>query len=263
MKRPRRYVKLEAQGHVFRVRRAGQTHHGGGVRGKVRGMSAGSRRRLLEKLARLDITRVHPLFITLTYADIWPDDNGARQDLENLFKRLERRYPKVSWIWRLEHQDRGAPHLHMIVLGVPYLPVERLRRLWSAVIAYSGQQRLQVDVQAIRSWKGVMFYAAKYIAKLPEGAGGAAPVQLDNLTYLPVDSETFGRVWGIMGAERLPWATLIVYARPVGQWFYQLKYLAGQQWAPAGDGAEGFMLYVDDPGAWLDLARTLDQAGSP
>lgn len=257
MRVPQRYVKLESQGHVLRVERPEQPRSGGGARGVVRGFSDASRRRLLEKLGRLDIAPGKAIFITVTYADTWPDDNGTRADLDALFKRIRRRYPRAALIWRLERQQRGAPHLHMIVLGVPYLPVARLRDLWASVIDYKGAKRLQVSIERIRTWRGVIGYAAKYIAKRSGGDGGEAPPLLDNGTYRAVASETSGRVWGILGADALPWAPLRALQLAFGPWFMGLKEEAGSQWAPAGEGDGGFMLYDDRPGRWLDLALLL------
>lgn len=253
----RELIGYEEQGHVVRYHRPGLPRHGGGKRGKVVGISAGSRHRLLEKIARLKTDGHLPLFLTLTYPADFPDDDTARQHLENLFLRLQRRYKNIALLWRIEPQARGAPHFHCMVWGVNYLPAAYLRRVWASTIGYRGTVELRVGVEKIRSWRGVLRYVGKYIAKR-EGVQGAPPPVTLSMSHISASQPTTqGRAWGIMGADRLPWDTLTTKTWPIGPWWLQIKALAAQQYVKAGDGPGGFMLFVEQPGAWREFTEGL------
>lgn len=93
---------------------------GGGIRADIKCWSAGSRRRLLYRMASLDFRRLSRTwggrfaFVTLT----WRDDPGpvevARQR-NHFLQRLGDRLGARRWVWKLEFQRRGAPHLHLLV----------------------------------------------------------------------------------------------------------------------------------------------------
>jgi hypothetical protein len=162
-------------------------------RGKVCGLSAGSRRRLQRRLASInrDVAGL-PLFVTLTYPGEWSDDGRVwKRDLKAWWKRLRRRWPGASAVWRLEFQRRGAPHYHLLLFGVPSLPVKWLARSWYEVVGSGDERHLLAgtQVQRVKSWRGVAAYASKYMAKV----GGGPAVALD-----------VGRVWGVLGGEHLP-----------------------------------------------------------
>lgn len=165
---------------------------GGGRRGKVRGFSRGSRRRLLDTLnqVRRDAV-VKALFVTLTYPGSWP---GAwqrwKRDIDALGKRLKRQYPGVSFVWRLEYQRRGAPHFHLLLFGVPFIPHDWLARAWYAVVDSGDPKHLLagVEVRRVKRFRSVIGYASKYLAKVKDEDSG----------------RTDGRVWGIVGRENLP-----------------------------------------------------------
>lgn len=256
-------VQIEAQGHLFKLRAAGAPAVGGGKRGRVVGFSAASRKRLLERLARLRGGRgALPLFVTLTYPDI-VDCEQARRNLRAWFRRVKRRYPGFGAVWRLELQERGAPHFHLLVYGVRFLPVGWIRSTWCEVIGYRGGQTVQINVKHPRSWRGVLAYVAKYLGKPQSGfqmaelladggAGAEAPALLDYGTYL---SAMFGRVWGLVWSECMPFAVLHSLTLPHGDWLWRLKRCARRVWAAAGRSEAGFTLFREDPGAWLRLAE--------
>lgn len=256
-------VALEAQGHLFRVRCLGSERIGGGKRGKVVGFSRGSRKRLLEKMARLDVSKARPLFVSLTYPAEFPDCGVARRHLRALLKRLGRRFPRLSVVWRLELQRRGAPHFHLLVWGVKFLSVGLLRALWAGVIGYVGSARLQLDVSKLRSWRGLLSYVAKYMGKVQAayevadmGSGGG---QLDYSTYL---AGLFGRVWGVFRADHLPWGRLDQVAGDWGPWFWRVKRLARHAWARIGVGSAGFTLFRENPYRWYEVSSGFWSGGS-
>ena len=112
---------------------------GGGQRGTVSAFSRASRKRMLERLARLQPEDAQgPMsMITLTYGEQFPDAQGAKRDLVAFWKRVRRAFLGAGAIWRVEFQKRGAPHFHLIFYG-PYLPKGLLQLWWGRVI---GQDR--------------------------------------------------------------------------------------------------------------------------
>ena len=151
-----------------------------GLRGEVVGFSAGSRSRLMQVMASLPRQRLcMPWFVTLTYPASWPAD--ARTWLAHrraFLKRLYAEYGAAAVIWRLEPQQRGAPHFHLMVFtdaalalpqaGTDTLDWSTLSRWWYDVVGSGDPWHLVHgvrDVQRVRSWNGVMSYASKYLCK--------------------------------------------------------------------------------------------------
>ncbi len=142
---------------------------GGGGRG-IRGaamFSNDSRRRCLQVLGSVDKRgSAPPLFVGLTYPAVWPDDPAVWNDhLDSFYKRLCRKYPwaNIAVIWRKEPQERGAPHFHLFVFGLNYLPYQWVGENWAEIS--NGNARSCSRVERVRSWRGAMFYASKYLAK--------------------------------------------------------------------------------------------------
>lgn len=138
-------------------------------------------------LGELPRDRLHDaLFVTLTYPSEWSDAPAQwKRDLDTMCKRLERRWPRCSILWRLEFQRRGAPHFHLIVFGVRWLPHELLASWWYQTVG-SGDERHQkagTSIERVRSWRHLVSYAAKYVAKVGDGSGGAPSL--------------VGRHWGV------------------------------------------------------------------
>ena len=253
-------VSVEMQGHRVSVRVEGLPQRGGGVRGRVRGFSRSSRKRLLDLLAGLDPVqlagfRYVGLFVTLTYAGDegeLPGPEKVKRDLDVFLKRVGRRFPGVSGVWRFEWESDGAreyhPHLHLILLGVGFWHWGEVRRVWNEVSGNPAGSP-STDVTGLRSWRGVIYYAAKYVAKgqgvSDEGAEGASLVYH---SYFP------GRVWGVFNRDGLPEGKqeLIVMKGGIGGWFYDFRRLARRRWSGVNDGRyQGFTLYVDDPSEWV------------
>ena len=73
------------------------TKKGGGKRGRVKGFSRASRRRLLDVLNQIKRPAVQSaLFVTLTYPGEWPKAwERWKRDIDTFGKRLRRQYPGV------------------------------------------------------------------------------------------------------------------------------------------------------------------------
>lgn len=167
---------------------------GGGVRGSISTFTRGSRRRLMQKIAKTKKV-ILPVFVTLTYPAEFPAASCEwKRHIDVFSKRLERAFPKVGYFWKLEPQKRGAPHYHLIVWGALYVDLLGwVGRNWYEVVGSGDEKHLRAGtrVEKVRSWQGVLAYAAKYLGKV-----------LD----LPDNWDHPGRFWGVRGAENIPWA---------------------------------------------------------
>lgn len=160
---------------------------GGGKRGKVKGFSRESRKRMIELLActRNDGFK---MFVTLTY-----DDNAYmkrygkfKADFEALRKRFERAFPQFSAIWRIETQVRksgilkgtSVPHYHMIVFCNCEIKEDWYDKLTKMFQAWGSAAWQQITsstdanhiiygfhVTALRNRKQAMHYVSKYVGK--------------------------------------------------------------------------------------------------
>lgn len=196
-------IHVEGQGNLLAVATSYKRVYRqpvGGKRGVVTEFSAGSRRRLLRLIARLEKTRT--TFITLTYPAEFPDPITAKGHLRALFERIRRRVPEASGIWRLELQERGAPHFHLLMFNLPYISFETLRAWWGEIIGVIDGQPLFVRIELVRSWRGVMSYASKYVAKRSE----AGQDSLFNVVAYLHAVGAIGRWWGVFQAKALPFA---------------------------------------------------------
>lgn len=171
-------------------------------RGVILGFSRQSRLRLLQRMNQLDRRdwKVMPVMPTLTYPGEWPENPRVwKQHLQAFRKRFEREYGKVPVFWKLEFQERGAPHFHLLV----YDPEHRLHhfafkqwlsRTWYEIVGSGDDRHLRAgtNVEIPRDGRRMEAYASKYVGK-PEGG-----------------QEGAGRYWGIWNEELLPTAVLEV-----------------------------------------------------
>lgn len=190
-----------------------------GIRGKA-GFSSRSRKRLLQLMASLDRDTRPPLFLGLTYpGDRWPANPVIwHEHIESFHKRLCRKYPmcNIAILWRLEPQHRGAPHFHLLVFGVPFIPYQWVGAAWAAIT--DGNAATCSRVERVKSWRGAMSYASKYLGKAGKG---------DEFTTADGDPvEDVGRHWGVKGRKHLP-ATWVAYVLLQHE-FHQLRRQLGR-----------------------------------
>jgi len=168
------------------------------TRGKCGAFGRKSRARLIQYLAtvRHDVL---PWFLTLTYPADWPLEWDAWKSHLHRFSAdflmrdtLGKRLP-VGGVWKLEPQQRGAPHFHAIVYGYDGgRSVSELAAAWSKVIGTNCAAHLKygLSFSPARSVRGVMAYAGKkYLGKAVELPPGWAHV---------------GRYWGVFGRKSVP-----------------------------------------------------------
>jgi hypothetical protein len=184
----------------------GQGAGKGGVRGKIRGFSAASRRRMMYQLAKIDRKEL-PLWCTLTFPDEFHEFIDQPKVWKVILKRLKmrfkRKYPGAGGFWRLELKDRLSglyvgewfPHFHLLIYGIDELEFRR----WLAVNWWEVCGKLSSDhlgrgtsCERVDSYRKLCSYVSKYMAKVEGG-----------------DME-LGRVWGVWSVENIPFVKAIL-----------------------------------------------------
>lgn len=155
-------------------------------RGLVRGFSHGSRSRLMQEFAAMDLDNLpKPLFITLTYPTIWDTDWHVWKDnLDKFYFYLRKRLGDCPCVWKLELQQRGAPHFHIMAFTEKWLSMGDLMFAWWEIVGSKQVEHLLAGTQVkrVRSKRGVMFYASKYLSKVTDESD---------------TPQEMGRCWGI------------------------------------------------------------------
>ena len=163
--------KLRIWGDMISV--SGVSDHepsGGGKRGDIQVFSVGSRYRLFRLLHQIVFKTV--TFMTLTYPDEFPTDARVyKANLKEFHRKFEIEYPGVQSIWRLEFQERGAPHFHIMLLDWKPDDDGLVSWLWKSTCHTwdMAHELLGVNLQLITDSAQaalVAHYLAKYIAKV-------------------------------------------------------------------------------------------------
>ncbi len=177
-------------------------------RGKITSFSKSSRKRLLQSL--YSVTVPPSLFITLTYPKEYPQDSREwKRHLDIFSKRLARKFPNAYFDWKLEPQERGAPHFHLLgslgtgkkIFNYYYLTVFRLwvSLVWYQIVASGDRKHLRagtrVDVVDSTNKGKLKSYIAKYVGK--------------TFTYEEAREKCPGwgepgRIWGTIGRQNKP-----------------------------------------------------------
>ncbi len=248
-------VELIAQGRLLTITpygRYGKVANNDG-RGEIKEFSKKSRKRLLELIARLENVdrkgyRSNASFLTLTTKH-HHHPTSFKVLLFTWLKRLRRKNLRLSAIWRIEPQKRGATHAHLILYNAPWIGKKWIQSTWGEVIEEPSPF---TRIERVKSYKHIMSYASKYIAK----SGG-----FNNVPYL-TDKETGeiilpGRQWGIFNREGLPFAESTTIVIPLdGSWWVIRRYCQ-KLWSGlelvSGD---GFTIFCDDPEEHLERIVT-------
>jgi hypothetical protein len=203
------FVEWTAGASLLKVSRGiPQEQNGGGKRGKVKGFSFASRRRLMQTIARIRRDALLPDFVTLTYPSEFPSPIKSKKHLDKFLKRLRRAFPGVGLIWKLEPQERGAPHYHLLIWGSDQFELRKfIPYAWHDIAGDNDKNHLlfhlgmlgnEPCVNAVRSWRGVWAYASKYLGKTFDVAGW-------NEVYP-------GRFWAVVNPKIIPFGVHCVYS---------------------------------------------------
>jgi hypothetical protein len=234
-------IILYKDGALIKTQKPGFKHAqaGGGLRGSITEFSKASRRRLLQMIAKTKKSDL-PVFVTLTYPGVFPEDSTEwKHHIDKFFKNLIYRFPDLGIVWKLEPQKRLAPHYHLLVWGADY---ESLRScvpgLWYRAVGSHDERHLRAGTQVshIRSWRGIMAYAGKYLAKTVDSCGWDSP----------------GRFWGVTGRKNIPWSEVKTIEITEKQAFQILR--AMRRYARIRSRSyESLTLYVNKPARWACL----------
>lgn len=137
--------------------------------------------------------------ITLTYPREFPSDGKAvKLHLNTFLTWLRRDTGGCEYLWFLEFQARGAPHIHLLIDG----PLPRNREdtrayrfrvsaTWFDVVGSGDERHLAAGTRTERLRKpgGARFYAVKYAHKMRQKA-------------VPPDYRNVGRFWGCSRAVK-------------------------------------------------------------
>jgi len=192
-------VGIYDSGISTRVHRLpGRPSRSGGSRGLILRFSHNSRRRLRRRLLlvpwRLVCSERRGLWCTFTAR------SGSAQDFKvwfrTLWKRVIRRFPRAYCTWRLEYQQRGVAHLHVLVVLPSAGQAWALRRMlsrWWLQVAVSGDPELVGQcVRRIRSIDTL----ASYVSDASKVAQSTPPVNSST-----GELELPGRWWGVCNRE--------------------------------------------------------------
>lgn len=179
----------------------------GPKRGKISEWSMSSRNNLRRQLAAVELGAIdRSVFVGITYPAEFPapEEHEVYKGHMRAFQmRVRRKYPAVSWFWKLEFQERGAAHFHLIVFGLGEGDAALVewenwsKNAWYEVVG-SGDERKWghkfrgVKSERVRSRGGVVGYLATYLSKDDQTRPG----------------DFTGRYWGKHNESALPMAPL-------------------------------------------------------
>lgn len=228
----------------------------GAPRGRVNKFSRASRLRLLRLFSTLGVDhapRAGASFLTLTYPSEFPSPAVAKNHLRAFLERIRRHFPAASAVWRLEFQRRGAPHFHLVVFGLPFIPKRAIQRVWGSIIGYA---KVFTRIELIRDRRKLMGYASKYLAKSDGGFNIDAYLHGDKFIHPQTGEITgsVGRWWGVHNRPGLPYCPAIVTTFDGSKSIlFQFRRGARKRYSKVGGGTlRGFTIFVDNSSRWFD-----------
>lgn len=154
-------------------------------------LSKKSRRRLAFVVNNTNV--VFRTMITLTYPKEFPcDGKDVKKHLNAFLVWCRRRFARPSYVWFLEFQKRGAPHIH-VLLDWPMPQTKAARCLmygevsqkWYAIVGSADPRHLRAGTRCehIRKVDGAARYCLKYCYKMKQKC-------------VPQAFRNVGRFWG-------------------------------------------------------------------
>jgi len=187
--------RLEAR--AVSVYRTGVRVHwkGGGRpprgRGEIKELTPAARARLAFTAQNLEIELTH--MVTLTYPAEFPKDGAlVKRQFNRLLSWMRSRAKpgKLGYLWFLEFQRRGAPHVHVLLDGVHWTHAELSAR-WYAAVGSGDERHLRAGtrMERLRTADGAARYVTKYATKTRQKS-------------VPEDYRSVGRFWGASAGAR-------------------------------------------------------------
>lgn len=248
-----------------------------------------SRLTLLKMFKKLDLKADFGVFITLTYPQWYPCPKRAKDQLRAFFERIRRRTKGegVWGVWRMEEQQRGAPHFHLLLFGLPFVDTETVQGWWSEI---TGNLELPFTrIEGMHSARQAMHYVSKYVSKHGVSRGFNAPpylhallkslatlallrqLKIEHLVCLhvallmrtsdawqPEDEYLPGRFWGVYEGQHRAWHVAHVYTFPLSdravKAFHTFRRAARRCYNRISKHTlTGFSLFVEDNAQWAAL----------
>lgn len=218
--------------------------------------SGSSARRLSRLLASLSFKGA--IFLTLTQSP-GKTPQEAKLALDCFFKQLKRDAPLASAIWRMEKQQNGSPHFHILVFG---LSLECLFK-WNPCDQWRDQIGCKVspsciNMQYINTNTGAFLYIVGHGTKKNQTWPGQAVgrywgkhnnanlpyAEEKQIIFQPGEKEFLRRYWERSEARRVKWLSirypcndysprswefsgpLKLYSRPVSELLRVWKYVS-------------------------------------
>ena len=237
-------VEISAQGNLLTVK---PNHNVKGVpsrgdRAESNEFTSRSRLNLLRTFARIKAPdskgyRGKVSMLTLTMRDI-VHPREAKKLFFTFLKRWRRKYAPISGLWKMEFQERGAPHFHMIMYNAGWIPKEDIQESWGKII---GQEKPFTRIERINNYRQGMKYVAKYLGKLEDGGFNYD----SNLTG---EVQSIGRRWGVFNRRNVPWADKTDATIALdGSWWLIRSYCATFWDVLEERDYLGFCLFHDEP----------------
>ena len=165
---PSSSFNIKRTGHLYEVEsvnfRGIQPDHLEGVkRGQIATFSRGSRRRMIQKASSFGDRK--PIFGTNGYDNPIPSIKEAKIHNKRFLKKLHYDFPGHWVIWRMEFDKNGRIHFHYLVYstkGKTFISHQWWKRNWRHV---TGRDTLRPEVKGMRSHRGGIYYATKYLCK--------------------------------------------------------------------------------------------------
>lgn len=146
------------------------------VRSEIWHFSRKSRQRLAFVAANTDVTFV--TMITLTYPREFPGDGRlVKNQLNTFIQFLRRQCHNPYYLWCLEFQTRGAPHVHLVIdWPLPSRKDDtsafrwRVACAWYRIVGSQDERHLAAGTRTerIRKVDGAARYFVKYAAKMKQ-----------------------------------------------------------------------------------------------
>ena len=189
-------------------------------RGPIKTFSDGARSRMVLAANRLPVGSPH-LLVTLTYPAVFPTDVLViKAHRAAFYKRLQRAYPGVVVLWKLEFQRRGAVHYHLIVANCRSKVAEVqdfVSLAWYQVVGSGDERHFRAGTQ-VEVLRSSVAYLASYLKKV--GASKSYQDEAPEWAHGLKRWGMFGASWDIVatGVDQVVEALEALAVRAVGWW---------------------------------------------
>ena len=156
------------------------------TRSEIKEFSKASRQRLAFIASNTDVR--FTTMLTLTYPKEFPSDGKTvKRNLNTFLTYLKRYVTSLDYLWFLEFQKRGAPHIHLLLRGmrVSRETQDWVSSTWYRICATGDEKHLRAGtrLERVRKQDGARRYVLKYAYKMIQ-------------KVVPEGYRNVGRFWG-------------------------------------------------------------------